>query len=54
MTIADKLVSKRLKTNKEVVTLPTDKGRITVVMHKTDFYDDMDALDRRQVDLRST
>lgn len=35
---------KRLKNDKEIVILPADKGRVTVVMDKTDYYDKMDAL----------
>ena len=35
---------KRLKTDKDIVILPTDKGRVTVVMGKTDYYDKTDAL----------
>ena len=35
---------KRLKNDKNIVILPADKGRVTVVMDKTDYYDKMDAL----------
>ena len=35
---------KRLKTDENIVILPADKGRVTVVMDKTDYYDKMDAL----------
>ena len=35
---------KRLKNDKEIVILPADKGRVTVVMDKTDYHDKMDAL----------
>ena len=35
---------KRLKNNKDIVILPADKGRVTVVMDKTDYHDKMDAL----------
>ncbi|KAL9969279.1 hypothetical protein ACROYT_G021476 [Oculina patagonica] len=35
---------KRLKTDDNIVILPADKGRVTVVMDKTDYYDKMDAL----------
>ena len=35
---------KRLKTNENIVILPADKGRVTVVMDKTDYYDKMDTL----------
>ena len=40
----------RLKTNnmplndEDIVILPADKGRVTVVMDKTDYHDKMDAL----------
>ena len=35
---------KRLKTDENIVILPADKGRVTVVMDKTDYYDKMDTL----------
>ena len=35
---------KRLKTDENIVILPADKGRVTVVMDKTDYYDKMDVL----------
>ena len=35
---------KRLKKNNNIVILPADKGRVTVVMDKTDYFDKMDAL----------
>ena len=35
---------KRLKTDENIVILPAAKGRVTVVMDKTDYYDKMDAL----------
>ena len=35
---------KRLKTDNNIVILPADKGRVTVVMDKTDYFDKMDAL----------
>ena len=35
---------KRLKTDKDIVISPDDKGRVTVVMDKTDYYDKMDTL----------
>ena len=35
---------KRLKTDNNIVILPADKGRVTVVMDKTDYFDEMDAL----------
>ena len=35
---------KRLKNDNNIVILPADKGRVTVVMDKTDYFDKMDAL----------
>ena len=35
---------KRLKTYDNIVILPADKGRVTVVMDKTDYNDKMDSL----------
>ena len=35
---------KRLKTDENIVILPADKGRVTVVVDKTDYYDKMDTL----------
>ena len=35
---------KRLKNDKDIVILPADKGRVTVVMDKTDYHDKMDAI----------
>jgi len=35
---------KRLKNGNNIVILPGDKGRVTVVMDKTDYFDKMDAL----------
>ena len=35
---------KRLKTDEIIVILPADKGRVTVVMDKTDYNDKMDSL----------
>ena len=34
---------KRLKTDDNIVILPADKGRVTVFMDKTDYFDKMDA-----------
>ena len=34
----------RLKNENNIVILPADKGRVTVVMDKTDYFDKMDAL----------
>ena len=35
---------KRLRNDKDIVILPADKGRVTVVMDKTDYHNKMDAL----------
>ena len=35
---------KRLKTDKDIVILPADKGRVTVVMDRTDYHDKMNEL----------
>ena len=35
---------KRLKTDEDIVILPVDKGRVTVITDKTDYNDKMDAL----------
>ena len=35
---------KRLKNDNNIVILPADKGRVIVVMDKTDYFDKMDAL----------
>ena len=35
---------KRLKNDDNIVMLPADKGHVTVVMDKTDYFDKMDAL----------
>jgi len=48
---------KRLKTDENIVILPADKGRVTVVKDKTDYNDKMDSLIlslKGQTDLRST
>ena len=44
LTTVEKQALKRLKHDKNIVILPADKGRVTVVMDKTDYYDKMDAL----------
>ena len=44
MTKDERQALKRLKTDENIVILPADKGRMTVVMDKTDYYDKMDAL----------
>ena len=35
---------KRLKNDNDIVILPADRGRVTVVLDKTDYFDKMDAL----------
>ena len=35
---------KRLKNDEDIVILPADKGRVTVVMNKTDYHNKMDSL----------
>jgi len=35
---------RRLKNDESIVILPANKGRVTVVMDKTDYFDKMDAL----------
>ena len=44
LTKDERQALKRLKINENTVILPADKGRVTVVMDKTDYYDKMDAL----------
>ena len=44
LTTDEKQALKRLKHDDNIVILPADKGRVTVVMDKTDYYDKMDAL----------
>ena len=44
MTKDERQALKRLKTDENIVILPADKGRVTVVMDKTDYYDKMDTL----------
>ena len=44
LTKDERQALKRLKTDENIVILPDDKGRVTVVMDKTDYYDKMDAL----------
>ena len=44
MTKDERQALKPLKTDENIVTLPADKGRVTVVMDKTDYYDKMDTL----------
>ena len=44
MTKDERQALKRLKTDENIVILPADKGRVTVVMDKTDYYHKMDAL----------
>ena len=46
---------KELKTDENIVMLPADKGRVTVVMDRTDCNDKMDLLvNQQQTDVRST
>ena len=44
MTPTEQKALKRLKTDENIVILPADKGRVTVVMDKTDYNDKMDTL----------
>ena len=44
LTKDERQAPKRLKTDENIVILPADKGRVTVVMDKTDYYDKMDTL----------
>ena len=44
LTKDERQALKRLKTDDNIVILSADKGRVTVVMDKTDYYDKMDAL----------
>ena len=44
MTKDEQQALKRLKNDNNIVILPADKGRVTVVMDKTDYFDKMDAL----------
>ena len=44
MTTDEQRALKRLKTDQNIVILPADKGRVTVVMDKTDYNDKMDSL----------
>ena len=44
LTKDERQALKRLKTDENIVILPADKGRVAVVMDKTDYYDKMDAL----------
>ena len=44
MTKDERQALKRLKTDENIVILPADKRRVTVVMDKTDYYDKMDTL----------
>ena len=43
MTKDEQQALKRLKNDENIVTLPADKGRFTVVMDKTDYFDKIDA-----------
>ena len=44
LTADEQKTLKRLKTDENIVILPADKGRVTVVMDKTDYNDKMDSL----------
>ena len=44
MTKDEQHALKGLKHDENTVTLPADKGRVTVVMDKTEYFDKMDAL----------
>ena len=44
LTKDERQVLKRLKNDNNIVTLPADKGRVTVAMDKTDYFDKMNAL----------
>ena len=44
MTVDEQHALKRLRNDKDIVILPADKGRVTVVIDKTDHHDKMDAL----------
>ena len=41
LTTVEKQALKRLKHDENIVILPADKGHVTVVMDKTDYYDKM-------------
>ena len=50
-----KALPEGLKTDENIVILPADKGRVTVVMDRTDCNDKMDLLvNQQQTDVRST
>ena len=44
MTKHENQALKRLKDDSNIVILPADKGRVTVVMDKADYFDTMEAL----------
>ena len=44
LTTDEQRALKRLKTDQNIVILPADKGRVTVVMDKTNYNDKMDSL----------
>ena len=44
LTNDERQALKRLKTDKDIVILPADKGRVTVVMDPTDYHDKMNEL----------
>ena len=44
MTKDEQHALKGLKNDENIIILPADKGQVTVVMDKTDYFDKMDAL----------
>ena len=44
LTNDERQALKRLKTDEDIVILPADKGRVTVVMDRTDYHDKMNEL----------
>ena len=44
LTKDERQALKRLRNNNDILILPADKGRVTVVMDKTDYHDKMDEL----------
>ena len=44
LTNDERQALKRLKTDKDILILPADKGRVTVVMDRTDYHDKMNGL----------
>ena len=55
LTTDEQKALKGLKTYENIVIPPADKGRVTVVMDRTDYNDKMDLLvNQQQTDIRST